>query len=234
MQIRSSTYNHLFLMTPGTACTAVAEGALIPSLDGAYYPEQSVVDEAGMFLLDRRHGTMSQLRNAGLMTDDLAASLFKFTTVRNPFDLLVTRYVRLRAQARKVTDPAFVLNRVPGIVNAIEVAHESPTFGDWVERLYAVHGIRRRMRRPLSRFVGPQGLFGRYTKDADYVMRFERLQSDFDTVTKRLGIQDRVEIPRQNVTPERDADYHAYYTPRARRIVEAVFRPELERFGHEF
>ncbi len=234
MPIRSFKFNYVFLMTPGTGCTAVGEGALIPSLDGVYFPAQSIVDESGMTLIDRKHGTLSQLKHAGLISDEEARAAFKFTTVRNPFDLLVTRYVRLRAKSLKLSDPAFVLNRLPGISNAIEIACESPTFCNWVERLYLPHGIRSRLRRPLARYVRRQELFGRYTTDADFVMRFEHLQRDFDEATRRLGVSTRVLIPRQNVTPGRDADYRCYYTHRARRIVEAVFQHELERFGYDF
>jgi len=236
MPIRSFKCDYLFLMAPGTASSAVAEGVLIPSLEGAYFPAEHILDDAGMILLDKKHGTVSELKRAGLISDDEADAVFKFTTVRNPFDLLVTRYFHLRTRMSRhlSKNPASMVHKLPGISHAVEVACSSPTFSDWLEQLYLIHHIRNRIRRPFARFVRPQHLYRRYTKDADFVMRFEHLQSDFDEVTMRLGISERLVIPRLNATAERNADYRLYYTPRARKIVEAVFRPELERFGYEF
>ena len=35
-------------------------------------------------------------------------------------------------------------------------------------------------------------------------------------------------------TRERKSEYQSYYTPRARKLVEYAYQPELERFGYFF
>lgn len=76
-------------------------------------------------------------------------------------------------------------------------------------------------------------MYEAYITSADYVMRFERLQEDFNEVLHRLG-EEPIEIPRLNVTQGRDDDYRTLFSPRTRKIVESVFAPDLERFWYEF
>src|ERR671925_145410 len=131
MPILSTKHSYLFLMAPATACTAVGEGVLIPSLDGSYFPAHSVVDDAGGIVLRSKHATVSDLKRSGLLSDGQADTLFKFTTVRNPFDALVTRYVRLRTVwRRELSDPDARIHRLPGMAERIRLAWESPTFSD--------------------------------------------------------------------------------------------------------
>lgn len=235
MPILSKRHGYLFLMAPGTGCTAVGEGVLIPLLDGRYFPERPILDDSGNIVVGPKHATMRELRSHHLLSEDELASLFKFTTVRNPFDSLVTQYVRLRTKWKELLgDPDSFVNRKPGMREQIRIASEIPTFSEWVEHRFRARGLRRRLRRPLSPYRRPRHMYRRYLQGADFVMRYERLQEDFDEVLRCLGVSQAFEIPRVNVTEARDRDYRSYYTPKARKIVETVFVPDLERFGYEF
>ena len=44
------------------------------------------------------NATWQDLQNAGLMTRDQLEALFKFTCVRNPYDLLVSRYLKRKGR----------------------------------------------------------------------------------------------------------------------------------------
>lgn len=221
-------------MAPGTGSTAVGEHVLIPALDGAMFPERSILDERGMTVVDPKHGTLRDLLHHGLLSPDEAASLFKFSTVRNPFDVLVTEYVRLRTIWKDASrDPDSFVDRVPDMRRRISVACETDTFAEWVERSFRVTG-RAWLHRPFERYRRPRHYHRQYIKGVDFVMRFERLQDDFGEVLRRLGVSRRIEIPRVAVTQAREADYRSYYTPKARGIVEHVFARDLERFGYSF
>jgi hypothetical protein len=65
-------------------------------------------------------------------------------------------------------------------------------------------------------------------------MRFERLQEDFTDVMRGVGIVEDVTVPQFNATHARTAGYQSYYTLRARRLVEYIFKSDLERYGYSF
>jgi hypothetical protein len=231
MPILSTTWGYLFLMAPGTGCTAVGEGVLIPYLEGEYFPAEHVRDHTGKMVLDKKHATLAQLKRQGLLTAEETTRLFKFTTIRNPFDVLVTRYFRLRTmRGKKLSNHDSFVH--PRTIESVRLAMEQP-FAVWVELNFRMQG-RRRLRHPLSRYRAPRHYHEKHIRGADFLMRFERLQEDFNEVLRCIGVDKPIEIPRINVTNDREGDYREYYTPRARAIVERVFAPDLARFGYSF
>jgi hypothetical protein len=243
MPILSRTRGYLFLMAQGTGCTAVAGGVLVPKLDGEYFPAAHILDQEGNLRLNNKHAKLPELKHQGLLTDEEAVGLFKFTTVRNPFDRLVTDYMRLRTVLREALEelpskPDEVLKRNPALKNPrlvrkVELAVQYP-FSDWLEHRLRVRRSRGSLRRPFSPYKRPRSLFRGYIEEADFVMRFERLQDDFDEVLRRIGVDEPIEIPKINVTKARDRGYREYYTPKARAIVERVYAPDIKRFGYSF
>lgn len=214
MAVVSRELGYLFIHAPRTGGTALANGVLIPRLRGTRIPATKLEVEArGERRLVRQHATRAQLLEAQLIDAADADRLLTFTTVRNPFDSLVSAYVKKR-------------DTVPGkswagnhpVTRARVAAAAALPFPAFIEEQY---GGRK-----------PRHLYAHQLDGADVVMRFEQLQADFDGVLDRLGIA-HVHIPVSNTT-SRDADYRSYYTPRAREIVADVFAPDLERFGYEF
>jgi hypothetical protein len=70
----------------------------------------------------------------------------------------------------------------------------------------------------------------------DFVGRYESLDADLNTVLKQIGVKRRLEVPRTNVTRDRDGsrDYHTLYTDRTRAIVETWYAPEIALLGYGF
>jgi hypothetical protein len=240
MPILSRKYEYLFLMPPGTGCRAVGERVLIPQFDGEFFPSQFILDDDGGVLVHFGHATSDELIRHGLLRDEELAQLFKFTTVRNPFDWLVTHYTRLRTiYGKMLEDPEAYEERHPEIrnprmVRSIQLSLRYP-FDDWIDHRFQSRRARKRLHRGPKRYKKPKGLFVDYVRGADFVMRFERLEEDLNEVLRRVGAGDGgVELPRFNVTQARERDYRGYYTPKAREIVEYAYGPELERFGYSF
>jgi hypothetical protein len=215
--IISRELGYLFIHVPRTGGTALTQGVLVPHLKGEQLPRMRVEVKVrkGQFRLVRQHITKRQLLDCGLLRPEEAAELLTFATIRNPFDVMVSAYVKKRdvvAEERWARD-------TPRNVELLELAR-TRSFTDY---LAAAYGEDRTQR-----------LIDAHLDGVDVVLRFERLQEDFDGVLDRLGVGQHLEIPHQNVTAARARDYRSYYTPEARAIVERVFADDLERFGYEF
>lgn len=223
MAVHSKTHQYLFIMAPRTACTATGV-LLCQQVDGNWMPRRNVLDDNGHVVVDRKHGTLDDLITHGILEPARAEKLFKFTTVRNPFDSLVSLYVKKRTSYRPLLDDedSFV-NRKPGFAEDMQFVMEH-SFSEWVQRQYALRPFARRTRH----------LYARYIKGMDYIMKFENLQADFNQAMEMIGVDRRIEIPLLNPTEERDPDYRSYYDRRARKTVERAFRDDLTRFGYEF
>jgi hypothetical protein len=233
MPVLSRRRGYLFLMAPRTGCTAIGERVLIPHLDGEYFPPTNVLDGNGRPVVPQKHASLAELTRHGLLAEEEAASLFKFTTVRNPFDSMVTLYVTMRTRYKDlVDDPSSFVRPRSRMGKMIRVAEEYP-FEEWLEHKFHFSGPKGRIRRVLGIYPKPRHMYQAYIDGADYVMRYERLQEDFNEVLRRLGASEPIVIPRHNVTEGKD-HYRAFYTPRARRIVERAFAPDLERFDYAF
>ncbi len=206
----------LFIQRPRTGCTAVAEGVLVPQLGGKQ--------------IGRKHAKLKELLELGQLTPEVSQGLFKFTTVRSPFDSEVSLYVKMRSSDGPPPDIQGRWGHHSDLfVSSIKVAHEA-TFTDWLVYRYT--------RGHIGSFFVPRALRSEnqdtsHSVGMDFVMRFESLQADFDTVLKRLGFGP-IEIPHIHPTSNRPRDYREYYTPLARKIVERTYRSRIKEYGYTF
>ena len=131
--------------------------------------------------------------------------LFKFAFVRNPWDLLVSSYHYLRTKPE---------HRRSRLVRSL------PSFTDYVE-----YEISR------GRLVQSALLCDRRgTLLMDFVGRYESLESDFDFICRRIGLE--ATLPRVNAGSR--GDYRGYYTPSLAGRVAEAFAADIDRFGYDF
>ena len=227
MAILCPTHRLLFIQAPRTGCTAV-EKLLLERFDGRSLPATDIIDANGFIRVGRKHCSIRQLLAEGLIPPTYDKELTTLVTVRNPYDSLVSLYVKKRETYQTLlADPASWVHKVRGFVEDIEFCR-THSFEEWLTKRYAVGRLDKLLRR------GHRSLYGRYTEGVSVVMRFERLQQDFEAVMRRVGVEGDVTIPKFNATRQRTRNYQDYYTPEARRIVEYVFQPELQQYGYTF
>lgn len=212
----------LFIHGRRTGSTAVRD-VLHERFGGEELPPERILDERG-HTAAARHSNLPTLIREGLITPEQRRQLLVFTAVRNPFDDLVSTYIK-NAQVYEGS-----LARPGQIMGDTRVAQlrycATHRFDEWIAWRYTRSGL-------LGRFKEqPVGTYA-HTEGADVVMRFERLQEDFDALLRRIGYEGTIELPRVNVTADR-RDFREYYTPQARRIVERAWARELERYGYAF
>lgn len=218
----------LFVLTPHTASSAVGK-VLREELGGEWLPEKHIQNRRGKTVVRRKHCTARDLVKHDELTKAELEGLHVFTTVRNPFDRLVTAYHKRRNNWVGIADdPESWIHKDRALsADDLRYAADHP-FDEWLAHRYGGSLPRR-----IAMSSGLYSMFRRFTRDADTVMRFEHLQQDFDAVLAGVG-QAAIAIPRFNPTKTRPDDYREYYDDASRRLVERAARWDLRTFGYEF
>jgi sulfotransferase famil protein len=161
------------------------------------------------FLQD--HGQVEKQRyNGGVLGKDWIARAapedryFVFSSVRNPFDRVISAWRYLPALASLPLEA--VLQNLPA----------------------EGHDYRHITRSQSEMLVDARS----HRLIVDDLIRFETLQPDFDRICDQIG-KPRRQLERRNRTA-READYKRYYTPTTRAMVETIFKADLERFNYVF
>ena len=70
----------------------------------------------------------------------------------------------------------------------------------------------------------------------DFVGRYENLEEDLNNALRLAGVLHRIDVPRTNVTPNKDAtrDYRSYYSPETQAIVAEWYQPEIALLSYGF
>lgn len=224
MAIISHKFNYLYLAAPATGSSTVCN-YLLEHCDGSWIPESTILDHHGYCKLGRKHTTIPELIEAQLLTSEALESLFKFTTIRNPFDHLFAEWYRSRVKwSKQLENPDNWIHKSPGKAEKIQktLNHD---FSDWIKLRFGQdykQGVKKHLHKS-------------YKEGVDYVIKSENLDSDLKNVLKNLGVDTRAEIAAKNITPKKDKKpYWQYYDKEAREIVTSVLEPDLIKFGYTF
>jgi hypothetical protein len=183
----------------------------------------SVREALGGDIFDpRKHFLARELREIhGRATWD---ACFKFSFVRNPWDRLVSWW-SLIDNARQYIDPAKPPNKFFSYV----LTH-ARNFEEFLLRcddeIVDSDGRKNIFRNQLDYLIDDDGAV-----IVDFIGRFERLQEDFDAISRRLG-RAPTALARSNASEH--ATYTAYYTPATAEIVARRYARDIERFGYRF
>jgi hypothetical protein len=131
-------------------------------------------------------------------------SYFVFSAVRNPFDRLISAWKYLWSTQKRCL---------------LDVLSAPPMEG---------HDYRHLTRPQIAILRHP--VSGKLV--VDDLIRYERLQDDFDRICDRVG-KPRRALPRLNETT-RERDYRSYFDARTRAMAEQRFADDLVQFGYEF
>ena len=227
MAIICKDYNLLFIMTPRTACTAIGD-LLCKEYGGEYLPKEDILNSNGHIKLQKKHSTLGELINYGYITKEKANSMIKFATVRNPFDSLVSLYLKKRYKYKPLLqDPNSWVSRTPRYVKDIHYCQKH-SFNQWV--------LRRSYRKIIKRLLGGNpSMFGAYMKGVDVILRYESISKDLESFFASNGIPTVGKIPEKNRTEERKKkDFKEYYTPFTKWAVGFAYNFDLKTYGYKF
>lgn len=171
----------------------------------------SSVERALMLPYRRKHWTaLEKIEQVGRDNWDRKLT---FTTVRNPWDKVVSEYhFRMKTNQNNLLE------------NPIE-------FNKWVKYTYqdkntTYYDKRSRMFLSQIDWISDQNGFIL----VDEILHFENLHNDFNSLMRKLG--KNITLPHVNSTDHRN--YQEYYTPETKQIVQIWFEQDIERFGYSF
>lgn len=221
----------LFILTPRTGSTAIGQKVMIEKWGGRWIPEDDILDKSGRVLIPRKHTTLKALLDHGLISHGRRAELTAFTTVRNPYESMVSLYLKQRNDYQPLLeDPESWVNKRPGYREMMLIASEK-VFPEWLRERYRRGSFPRRAYRRVRRLVRSPEL--NMIHGVDYVLRFEHLQSEFDRMLNGLGIPPTT-IPYYNITRSKDDNWREYYDRNSARLVKHVHRQIIKRYGYSF
>jgi Sulfotransferase family len=227
MAIICRKYNLLFVMTPRTACTAVGE-LLREHYGGEFLPAEDILDSHGSISVQKKHSTLAQLLECKLLAAEEANSLLKIAAVRNPYDSLVSLYLKKRYKYQSLlSDPSSWVNRLPGYVKDMNYC-QTHSFNKW--------GFRMSYGKIIKRLLGLRpSMYADHTRGMDVILRYENIESDLKAVFHKAGIIWKADIPKINRTHERiDRDYRSFYSWPAMLAVRFAYGHDLKTYGYKF
>jgi hypothetical protein len=150
-------------------------------------------------------------------------SFFKFSFVRNPWDRLLSAFAHLKGGGEPLARREELWSkRHLGDIEEFEqfvLRLRNSRFRSLI--LADVHF------RPQLNWIT---LPGSERIAVDYLGRFESLEEDYSEVAHRLGIGNSLPIRKRTKRPR----YREAYSPEMGRIVEEIFRNDIERLGYSF
>jgi chondroitin 4-sulfotransferase 11 len=148
---------------------------------------------------------------------------FKFAFVRNPWDRLVSWWSMINGGRARAG--AFPLNKFSAYV-----LRSANTFEEFIanctEEIRDSDGRKHIFRNQIDYLTDENG-----RTIVDFIGRFERLQEDFDVITRRLGFE-RLELPRVNESQH--LAYEDYYSPAMAEAVSRIYERDIATFSYRF
>lgn len=227
MAIVSRRLGLLFIMTPRTACSAIGD-LLLTHYGGEYLPSEDIHYPDGRIRIQKKHSTLSELISGGILSSEEASALLKFATIRNPFDSLVSLYLKQRSKYQPLLDDAASwVNRAPAYAKSMRYA-STHSFTQWV--------FTKCRKQLLKRLLGvPPSMFAGYTHGIDVVMRYENIAQELEALLRKAGAPMNAQLPVVNRTEERNsAGYRAWYSRRTVAAVRVAFSQDFEQYGYQF
>ena len=248
MAIICREHKLLFIMVPGTGCSTVGK-ALQNKLGGTFLPERPLSRNG--YTVERKHNTVPELVEHGLLSEEERKEYLVFASVRNPFDRWVTYFQRYEGDwldyYEKVSRRRIERDQRNFNLSDEEVKKRLE------QREARLRKLRRRQRiiRALGFNVWMAGTLLRWALDdkgergdiwryafpmldgVDIAIRQERLNEGLNRILEIAGVGRRVELPKRNTTSGKKP-YTEYYMWVTRKLGESFLGGEMDSVGYNF
>lgn len=149
-----------------------------------------------------------------MLPEALFQNLFKFAFVRNPWDLQVSSFHHIRRER-------------PQVMNGIDDFNEFMRWKFDPDRAYQYH-IDTSLELQSDYLVDLRG-----NNLVNFIGRTEQLQTDFDFVCEKIGIN-KIDLPKKRKAMDRKNDYRSYYSAETAALVASHFANDIELLEYQF
>jgi hypothetical protein len=209
----------IYLATPHTATISTTEAlskipGSIPTMVGPNNPVKKrlrgvVIKDKAYFDRNTHHATKEELTKR--YGEYFKGNEQSVTVVRNPYDLVVTWWLRQkgginRTLFKRFRDKAHQFQKEPSFLEYLEVIDGKTSGGPYIRN-------------------GKM-----FWMEATEYLRYENLNEELNIYLKKFGINP-IDLPRRNVTDKRP--WRSYHTPETFRVINEKFGDEFTKFGYE-
>jgi len=165
------------------------------------------------------HYTLQHIQDKSSITDDQLNTFYKFATVRNPWDLVVSQYFysKMKKSYWHSDDGTTPHKQHPDY----ELTNNN-VFKEFVRLL--VNG-------KINNSITKEKQSHWLDKRLDFLIRFETLKEDFAKVCNKIGCSD---VILKNINTSKHNHYSTYYDDESRDCVLNYFSKDIKRLGYEF
>tara|TARA_Y100000588_G_C14135918_1_gene873776 strand:+ start:352 stop:1143 length:792 start_codon:yes stop_codon:yes gene_type:complete len=205
--IISHKYKFLFIGLPFSASSAISK-------------ELNLEYQAEPFL--RKHSLYHEFKKIATKKE---LSYFVFAVLRNPMEIALTVYEKMRANAKgNFTNPELFSE------NGGHITKEHR------KRFNFIHDKKATFQQYFKKFYQkPYDNLSSLTIDnCDYVIRYENIKENYLTALKKAGITNPRPLPVANKTAGKKKDILKYYTEEIKEQAIFVFGPFLEKYNYSF
>lgn len=149
---------------------------------------------------------------------------FKFTAIRNPWDLVVSSYWWEINKKIKFKDYLKVINleALMDYSQAIKKLFKPKSFEDFVNNLPKV-------------YINTNYYFDKSGKPIeDFYIRYENLENDYKKVCKKLSIPYHKLLSLKSKTRTDKRHYSSFYNIESKNKIAKIFKKEIDYFGYKF
>ncbi len=225
-----SDHNIIFVHIPKTGGTSVIN-ALLREIHGedfectvvSYLPDE--LQKQYLFHGARKHWTSQQIKSH--VGGDLWDASYKFATVRNPWDRVVSEYHWIKQIFSNLNHPYHEGKKL----NNINIRKQKiGSFDQFVETLSSVYQRKKHFfynhNRPQTDYLIDE--HGNWL--VDDVFNIEDMHMVAEQVRKNTGLN--INIGKENKTEHKQ--YQSYYTEDLYNIVANIYREDIKQFGFKF
>ena len=207
--IISHQHKYVFIEFPQTGCSAIATELM------ANYSGERVL---------YKHAQYQDFKKKFKQT---GREYFAFSTIRNPLDLVVSKYFKYKHNHKGYVDKKVVHGKarrlvMPGVEKGRrdDILANDLSFEEFFLKYY---------KWPYSSWSIMDH------KNLNFVLRFEQLSQDFEKVIAAIGIPLVRPLPLFNATEGKAKDFYQYYqSPEVRSRAVSVFKPYMDEWGYSF
>lgn len=210
----SPLYKCIFIEVPKTGSTSIRDIVGFSKKPHLDISELKSEMQEHVSWLSHSKGIKSKIYNAlpksvkSIYGTYLFNTYYKFGFVRNPWSRVVSLY--LRNEGIQMKDKLSFEEFVNWIQNSSDTCIHPST-----------------KKNQLDWFTDREG-----NVLVDFIGKFENLESDWDIISKKLGINKK--LPHKNNTNSNTKHYSEFYTEETRDIIHNKFKVDIEYFGYTF